>query len=96
MIRIEIIRRIDCNQGKGRNRVNPVSVFFAETVAEAIEDIRATARAAQEIAPGYMPMTDVLFYDREAFNANPLKAVPFRALNGKALAFVINVPGQTA
>ena len=92
MIRIEFTRRMDCKQGKGRNRVNPNGTFNESTEADAIAALRASRDASEEIAPGYMPMIEARLYDFDIFMAwvkngnsnNPPK--PFRVLSAEELA----------
>jgi len=92
MVRIEITRRLDCKQGKGRNRINPTTIIHEATEAEAVAEIRALRIAGDEIAPGYMPIIEAHFYDFDAFAAwvknggsrNPPR--PFRTLSADEIA----------
>jgi hypothetical protein len=97
MIRAIATRRIDCKQSASRSRkVSPTFSITCDTIDEAVAEFRLMAQGTAEMAPGYMPMTEIKFYSLGEFQADPLKAVPLLTLTGSALAGVINVPGQTA
>lgn len=92
MIRMEITRRLDCKQGKGRTRVNPTSVSHEPTEAEAIDFIRATRDAGNRIAPGYMPIIEVRLYENDRY-LSELRTCkgsdypkPFRTLTAEEIA----------
>lgn len=69
MIRIEITRRIDAKQGRGRNRISPVIVSHEPTADEALARIAAIRDAGEALAPGYMPILGASLYDGDAFLA---------------------------
>lgn len=97
MIRAILTRRIDCKQSASRSRkVSPTFQITCDTIDEAISEIRIMAEGTSELAPGYMPITEIKFYTLEDFRADPIKAVPLLTLTGGALAGVVGVPGQTA
>jgi hypothetical protein len=87
MIRIEIMRRLDCKQGRRRNRIDPRLIIHEENEAAAIAEIKALRIAGEEIAPGYMPMLEARLFDRDAFQAwvksgdSKTPPKPFRTLS---------------
>jgi hypothetical protein len=58
MFRIEIKRRIDCKQGKGRNHVNPNFVIYEPTLQDAYNTIVRLRNAGEEVVtPDYFPLS---------------------------------------
>jgi hypothetical protein len=69
MIRAYVERRMDCKQGKGRNKINPnYWVNGNETIDEVKAEIKAIHASGEEIAPGYMPIIKVSLYDGDAYH----------------------------
>lgn len=87
MIRYHAVREISAHlkKARGRNRVSPISVGFEGTTAEAIDFCVATAKAGEEMAPGYMPLIRIELFDKDAFSADPLNAKPLRTVEGEEL-----------
>ena len=85
MIRIEISRRVLVKQGKGRHRINPVSVIFEPDLASALEEVARWQEVTEDSAT--MPFEVARLYDNAAylahlrdtnsdsFNPEPLKVI---------------------
>jgi hypothetical protein len=85
MIRIEIARRVLVKQGKGRHRINPVSVIFEPDLASALEEVARWQEVTEDSAT--MPFEVARLYDNAAylahlrdtnsdsFNPEPLKVI---------------------
>ena len=85
MIRIEITRRVLVKQGKGRNRINPVSVIFEPDLASALEEVARWQEVTEDSAT--MPFEVARLYDNDAymdhlrqttsatFNPEPLRVI---------------------
>ena len=85
MIRIEIARRVLVKQGKGRHRINPVSVIFEPDLASALEEVARWQEVTEDSAT--KPFEVARLYDNAAylahlrdtnsdsFNPEPLKVI---------------------
>jgi hypothetical protein len=65
MIRIEITRKVLVKQGKGRNKINPVSVIFETTLDEALVEVSRWQEVNEDTAT--MPFQSAVLYDDEIF-----------------------------
>ncbi len=85
MIRIEITRRVLVKQGKGRNRINPVSVIFEPDLESALEEVARWQEVTEDSKT--MPFEVARLYDNatyvahlyatspDSFNPEPLKVI---------------------
>jgi hypothetical protein len=82
-IRLEVDIAFNCRPKKGERRAKDgtgrlvkCSIYFGASIAECLGEARSARKAADKHAPGYSEVIAVRAYDREAFSADPLKAVP--------------------
>lgn len=88
MYRLEVDIAYNCRPNKGERRAKDgtgrlvkCSIHFG-TKEECLADARASRRASERNVPGYAEVIEVRGYDRAAFDADPLKAVPeYRRFN---------------
>jgi hypothetical protein len=65
MIRIEIARRVLVKQGKGRNKIDPVSVLFEATLEEALAEVARWQEVTEDSAT--MPFMEARLYKQDDF-----------------------------
>jgi len=82
MIRIEITRRVLLKQGRGRNRIDPVSVLFEPTLEEALAEVARWQEVTEDSAT--MPFLEARLYNQDDFlrqlYANPERPKPFQII----------------
>ncbi len=67
MIRIEITRRVLVKNGKGRNRINPISVVYEPTLEEAMIEVARWQEVTEDSAT--MPFAEARIYDNATWQA---------------------------
>lgn len=80
-------RRVDAKKSTSRNlKISATYRINAPTIAEALDELRQTVRAADKIALGYMPVIKVEIYLAADWKFDCLKAVPVRTLDAAQIA----------
>ena len=67
MIRIEITRRILVKNGKGRNRINPISVVYESDLADALAEVARWQEVTEDSET--MPFVQARIYDNATWKA---------------------------